>query len=96
MKTKIANFIYAAVMLLTSVSVNAQTRTPQSQMEPLTRGLVSIHKSSSGNFVSWRLLGTDPVGTHSICCETVQLWHPIWMYVATMIPRVRQRVHIRL
>lgn len=63
MKTKIANLIYVAVMLLASVSVNAQTKTPQSQMEPLTRGLVSIHKSSSGNFVSWRLLGTDPVGT---------------------------------
>lgn len=28
-------------------------------MEKLKRGIVAIHKGSSGNFVSWRLLGTD-------------------------------------
>ena len=43
--------------------IMAQTLTPQSQMEPLTRGLVAIHKSSGGNFISWRLLGTDAEGT---------------------------------
>ncbi|OAA28221.1 hypothetical protein UG55_1006194 [Frankia sp. EI5c] len=31
------------------------------QMEKLNRGLVSV-RSGSGNFVSWRLLGTDPAG----------------------------------
>ncbi|HEY0000904.1 MAG TPA: cellulose binding domain-containing protein [Actinoplanes sp.] len=31
------------------------------QAERLDRGLVSVH-SSSGNLVSWRLLGTDPAG----------------------------------
>jgi rhamnogalacturonan endolyase len=31
------------------------------QMERLNRGLISV-RSGSGNFVSWRLLGTDPAG----------------------------------
>ena len=31
------------------------------QMEDLNRGLISI-RSGNGNFLSWRLLGTDPVG----------------------------------
>lgn len=38
--------------------LQAQTGTPQSQMEPLSRGVVAVHQAS-GNFVSWRLLGTD-------------------------------------
>ena len=33
--------------------------TPQSQMERLDRGLVAIPTSTTANFVSWRLLGTD-------------------------------------
>lgn len=63
MNYKLCIITYAAMMLLTAVSAKAQTPTPQSQMEPLTRGLVAVHKSSGGNFVSWRLLGTDPEGT---------------------------------
>ena len=33
--------------------------TPASQMEKLDRGLVAVPTSSTANFVSWRLLGTD-------------------------------------
>lgn len=63
MKRSITTLIYAAMILVTVVSIKAQTQTPQSQMEPLTRGLVAVHKTSDGNFVSWRILGTDPEGT---------------------------------
>lgn len=46
-----------------SMSVMAQT-TPTSQMEKLSRGLVVIPSNSgSGEFVSWRLLGTDNAST---------------------------------
>ena len=38
--------------------------TPGSQMEKLDRGVVALPRSSgSGNFVSWRLLGTDNKAT---------------------------------
>lgn len=46
-----------ATMLATSMAGLAQ-HTPASQMEKLDRGLVVV-KTSSGNFVSWRLFGTD-------------------------------------
>ena len=42
--------------------IAAAQQTPVSQMETLTRGLVAVH-TAEGNFVSWRLLGTDPEGT---------------------------------
>ena len=48
------------LLLLLTVSL---LTTVSARMEPLTRGLVAIHKSSGGNFISWRLLGTDPAGT---------------------------------
>lgn len=41
-----------------AVGINAQV-TPVTQMEKLDRGLVAIPASSSTNFISWRLLGTD-------------------------------------
>ena len=45
------------------IHVQAQT-TPASQMENLSRGLVVIPSNSgSGEFVSWRLLGTDNAST---------------------------------
>lgn len=63
MKKSIA-FLFCIGMVFMSVTgIMAQTLTPQSQMEPLTRGLVAIHKSSGGNFISWHLLGTDAEGT---------------------------------
>ena len=46
-----------ATMLATSMAGLAQN-TPASQMEKLDRGLIAV-KTSSGNFVSWRLFGTD-------------------------------------
>ena len=52
--------LLSAITLLASavVSTHAQV-TPVSQMEKLDRGLVVVPASSTTNFVSWRLLGTD-------------------------------------
>ena len=50
-----------AVGQLAIGSLTAQV-TPASQMEHLDRGLVAL-PSGAGNFVSWRLLGTDDAGT---------------------------------
>lgn len=46
------------MMVLAIHSANAQV-TPVSQMEKLDRGLVAVPTSSTSNFISWRLLGTD-------------------------------------
>ena len=49
----------ATVLAMPAVTtVLAQNPTPVSQMEKLGRGTVAIHKQS-GNFISWRLLGTE-------------------------------------
>ena len=51
------------VMTLAAMTTHAQN-TPVSQMEPLDRGLVALPATTgSGNFVSWRLLGTDNEAT---------------------------------
>ena len=47
-------------------SVLAQQPTPVAQMEKLSRGVVAVRKADGGNFVSWRLLGTDPA-TATFC-----------------------------
>ena len=48
-----------AAVLLGAATMQAQN-TPVSQMEKLTRGVVAVPASSgSGNFISWRFLGTD-------------------------------------
>ena len=53
------NLLVSFMMVLSVVAVNAQI-TPASQMEKLDRGLVALPvNSGSGNFVSWRFLGTD-------------------------------------
>ena len=45
---------------LLAIAPLAAQNTPQSQMEKLDRGVVALPRSSgSGNFVSWRFLGTD-------------------------------------
>ena len=45
--------------MTSSLAVSAQT-TPTSQMEKLSRGIVALPSmSSQGEFISWRLLGTD-------------------------------------
>ena len=44
--------------LLSAIGMRAQV-TPTSQMEKLDRGVVAIPTSTTSNFVSWRLLGTD-------------------------------------
>ena len=59
-KTRLYTTIFLSAMLLCS---KAQI-TPISQMEKLDRGLVALPASSgSGNFVSWRFLGTDDNNT---------------------------------
>lgn len=47
-------------MLLSAIltGLSAQARV---QMEKLTRGVVAMHKAD-GNYITWRLLGTDPKG----------------------------------
>ncbi len=53
------NFILLILCALSLQTVRADyKRTPASQMEKLTRGLVSVH-CSDGQYVSWRFLGTD-------------------------------------
>ena len=52
--------LFLVMAALHSVATHAASRTPVSQMERLSRGVVAMHKSSGGNYVTWRLLGTDP------------------------------------
>lgn len=48
-----------SMMTLLTASISAQV-TPVSQMEQLDRGIVALSASTgTGNFVSWRFLGTD-------------------------------------
>lgn len=58
------SFLFSMCLLAFSAipsGSRAQWQTPVSQMEKLGRGVVAVKdgKSSTGNFVSWRLLGTD-------------------------------------
>ncbi len=48
-----------ACALLMTTSMQAQQPTPKSQMEKLDRGVVAVRPSWT-NYISWRLLGTDP------------------------------------
>jgi rhamnogalacturonan endolyase len=46
--------------MMVSIALSSQAQvTPISQMEKLDRGLVAVPTSTTANFVSWRLLGTD-------------------------------------
>ncbi len=54
---KLRLFFMSLIGLITIVS-QAQI-TPANQMEKLDRGLVAVPTSTTANFVSWRLLGTD-------------------------------------
>ena len=47
-----------AGIIFYGLTASAQV-TPVSQMEHLSRGLVVVPGSTSGQFVSWRFLGTD-------------------------------------
>ena len=52
-----------SALAMTGMTAKAQN-TPVSQMEKLDRGVVALTASSgSGNFVSWRFLGTDDEAT---------------------------------
>ena len=50
--------ILLAATVVTATMATAQN-TPVSQMERLDRGVVALPSSSTGNFISWRFLGTD-------------------------------------
>ena len=56
--------LYTMTMLaLAAMTVSAQN-TPTEMMEKLDRGVVAITpQGGTGNFVSWRLLGTDSKAT---------------------------------
>ena len=67
---RIRKEIRCAALLILSIShflnchIVAQTyQTYPEQMERLDRGIVALPAQDKGNFVSWRLLGTDPKGT---------------------------------
>ena len=48
------------VTFLALIALSSQAQvTPTSQMEKLDRGLVAVPTSTTANFISWRLLGTD-------------------------------------
>ena len=49
---------FMSLMALITIASKAQI-TPACQMEKLDRGLVAVPTSTTANFVSWRLLGTD-------------------------------------
>lgn len=49
---------FMSLMALITIASRAQV-TPACQMEKLDRGLVAVPTSTTANFVSWRLLGTD-------------------------------------
>ncbi len=50
----------------------------QASAEKLTRGVVAMHKDNGGNFISWRLLDTDPIGaTYNILRDGVEIAHAI-------------------
>ena len=50
--------VFTMATMLATTMVGLAQNTPASQMEKLDRGLIAV-KTSSGNFVSWRLFGTD-------------------------------------
>lgn len=50
---------YALALLASAMIVVQAQVTPTSQMEKLDRGVVAVSTSSTSNFISWRLLGTD-------------------------------------
>ena len=57
------SFLAASCLLASLLPCSAQN-TPTSQMEKLSRGIVALPSmSSQGEFVSWRLLGTDNAKT---------------------------------
>ena len=51
-------YVLAGMLVSVSAPALAQT-TPTSQMERLDRGVVALPGNGGGEFVSWRLLGTD-------------------------------------
>lgn len=63
-KNKLMLAMLLPLLAATPTSVRAQLMpsTPTSQMERLTRGVVAL-PGSSGQFVSWRLLGSDAANT---------------------------------
>ncbi len=53
----------AVIVLLAFTSMLGMgTSLAQRQMETLDRGLVAVGQATGGVFLSWRLMGTDPVG----------------------------------
>src|SRR5688572_30059716 len=53
---RVLTFTALAISLLTSLTVTAQRI-----MENLGRGLIATRHSKDSVFISWRLLGTDPL-----------------------------------
>lgn len=56
---RIISILAVSTLMLTAASEPISHETPASQMEKLDRGLVVVPTSSTANFISWRLLGTE-------------------------------------
>lgn len=65
--------LYALALLMAGIGGAEAQNTPVSQMEKLTRGVVSVPATSgAGRFISWRFLGTDPANTtFDVLCDGV-------------------------
>lgn len=60
------HLLYATAIAIFSLGENLKLHaqnTSTSQMEYLTRGVVAIPCKDGGEFISWRMLGTDPLNT---------------------------------
>lgn len=64
--------LLSTAIALAAMGVNAQGptsvfeyKTTANQMEKLTRGVVVVPGASGGNFISWRMFGTDGIGALS-------------------------------
>src|SRR5687767_8300682 len=55
--------IFLALIFIPCFIIRAVTLQAQPQMEMLNRGVVAVRAAEKQVFISWRLLGTEPVNT---------------------------------
>lgn len=63
-----------------SSPVSAQSRTPVSQMEYLTRGVLVMHKSSGGNYINH---SASPGGSKGYPCISADIFGGCRRYIQT-------------
>jgi len=60
MKKLFTKTVLATAAVMTACAAEAQYNTPVSQMEKLGRAPVALPAQQGGQYISWRVLGTDP------------------------------------